>query len=99
MEKEQLSSIVHRFDEFVELSLQKKNSEHSSPTQTPDNQVEKYKLDMEKRLKLKPPSQQDKFDKKFNNMKMLKSFVSVKDFLKDIGNTSQLKKKNKTKFS
>ena len=39
MEKEQLSSIVHRFDEFVELSLQRKNSEHSSPTQTPENQV------------------------------------------------------------
>ena len=30
---------------------------------------------------------------------MLKSFVSVKDFLKEIGNTTQLKKKNKTKLS
>ena len=68
-----------------------------SPTQTPTNaqtQVEKYKCDMEKRLKLKPPTQQDKFDKILTNMKNLKSFVSVKDFMKDISTQTLKKKKN-----
>jgi hypothetical protein len=38
-------------------------------------------LGMEKRLKLKPPSQEEKFNKILGPMKNLKSFVSVKEFM------------------
>jgi len=36
---------------------------------------------MEKRLKLRPPSNEEKFEKLLKPMKNLKSFVSVKEFM------------------
>ena len=74
----------------MELSLQKKNS--NGPEESTPTQVDKYRNGMEKRLKLKAPSQQDKFDKKLGPMKDLKYFISVKDFMEQLGNVS-LKKK------
>lgn len=49
---------------------------------------------MEKRLKLKAPTQQDKFDRILSTIKDLKSFISVRDFMEQLGTTS-LKKKTR----
>jgi hypothetical protein len=72
--------LITKFDEFVELSLQKKQSEHPLE-EMPENQMDRYRQDMEKRLKLKALTQQDKFDRMLSNIKDLKSFISVKDFM------------------
>lgn len=57
--------------------------------------MEKYLQDMEKRLKLKAPTQQDKFDKMLSNIKNLKSFISIKDFMEQLGTQTALKKKTR----
>ena len=44
---------------------------------------------MEKRLKLHPPSQQEKFDALLKPMTSLKSYVSVADFLRRLNTDVQ----------
>ncbi len=85
MEKDQYLALINNFDEFVQMELDRKtNKEIRSPLQTTTN-VENYRLGMEKRLKLKPPSQEEKFNKIIAPMKNLKSFVSVKEFMQKLG--------------
>ena len=58
MEKKDITELLEQFDEFVELSLQKKNSQPAPTDTNSKNQVDKYQYSMEKRLKLKPTTHQ-----------------------------------------
>jgi hypothetical protein len=96
MEKAELTELVRNFDDFVQLSLQKKVSiETNSPGH--DNMVENYMISMEKRLKLNPPTQEAKFEKLLRPMKDLKSFVSVREFMQKLGTGVKLRREEKSK--
>lgn len=96
MEKAELTELVRNFDDFVQLSLQKKVSIETNPPGQ-DNMVENYMISMEKRLKLNPPTQEARFEKLLRPMKDLKSFVSVREFMQKLGTGVKLRREEKSK--
>jgi hypothetical protein len=84
MENQQIAEVVKKFDNFVHFSLTRKD-EPCCIAPVGDNKVESYLKEMEKRLKLRPRSHEQKFEKLLKPMKNLKSFVSVKEFMESLG--------------
>lgn len=96
MEKEEIAALVHSFDNFVEASLKDKTFKGEEGN-LQDTQLEHYLISMEKRLKLKSPSHEERFEKIINPMKTLKSFVSVREFLEKLGGITEKGKRKRTK--
>lgn len=78
MEKTEINHLLQNFDQFVQLSLQRKGSSNPSQEEQQESHLDYYLAGMEKRLRLRPPTQQEKFEKMLGPMKDLKSFVSVR---------------------
>ena len=82
MEKDVLKSLAEHFDHYVMEQI----SQNSPAVHTPKHQsrMECYRAEMEKRLRLRPPTHQEKFATLFKPMTGLKSYVSVEDFLRKL---------------
>jgi hypothetical protein len=84
MENQQIAEVIKKFDNFVQFSISRKE-EPEEVAPVADSKVDSYLREMEKRLKLRPRSQEQKFEKLLKPMKSLKSFVSVKEFMENLG--------------
>lgn len=68
MENQQIAEVVKKFDNFVHFSLTRKDDQDSIALKS-DTKVESYLKEMEKRLKLRPRSHEQKFEKLLKPMK------------------------------